>query len=48
MSDPSCVHKWQVYVHPQRDTIGVGMEGSPQSLSLAEGKWAGPLEMPEK
>jgi hypothetical protein len=37
-----------VYVHPQLNTIGVGMEGPPQSLSLAEGTWAGPLEMPEK
>jgi len=37
-----------VYVHPQLDMIGAGMEGLQQRLSLAQGEWAGPLEMPEK
>ena len=37
-----------VYVNPQLDTIGMGVEGLQQPLSLGQGEWAGPLEMPEK
>lgn len=37
-----------VYVNPQLDRVGAATEGISQSLSLAQGEWAGPLEMPEK